>query len=231
MSDSTSGSGDERPTGGFRSPDEEWTPEDAPPGLHTTREPRPEERLPGEPPPAPSAPPTGREGLTADDRTPEDTPEHGSPMPDDGLGAPSSGEVTARETRGTASPDPDAWPVAAGSTAPSRGTTAPGPTTAPAPAGVGAPLLPHDETDRWEQRMRELAAGFVDQPRGVVEEADHALEEIAGRFEEAVERRRRTLRRSWEAAEDRGPGTAADTEQLRLALRDYRDLAGRLLHL
>lgn len=79
--------------------------------------------------------------------------------------------------------------------------------------------------------MRRLAAGFVDEPRTAVEQADHVLEEIAGRFEEAVERRRRTLRRSWEASEDRGPGSDADTEQLRLALRDYRELAGRLLHM
>ncbi|MEU6504909.1 hypothetical protein [Streptomyces sp. NPDC046942] len=139
-------------------------------------------------------------------------------MPDDGLGAPSSGEPTAREAHGTESRGPDAWPAA------------PGAPAAPAPAGTGAPLLSHDETDRWERRMRELAAGFVEEPRGAVEKADHALEEIAGRFEEAVERRRRTLRRSWEASEDRGPGSDADTEQLRLALRDYRDLAERLLH-
>ncbi len=140
-------------------------------------------------------------------------------MPDDGLGAPSSGEPTAREAHGTESRGPDAWPAAPGA-----------PAAAPAPAGTGAPLLSHDETDRWERRMRELAAGFVEEPRGAVEKADHALEEIAGRFEEAVERRRRTLRRSWEASEDRGPGSDAETEQLRLALRDYRNLAERLLH-
>ncbi|MEV6111612.1 hypothetical protein AB0L59_03630 [Streptomyces sp. NPDC052109] len=79
--------------------------------------------------------------------------------------------------------------------------------------------------------MRQLAVGFVDEPRRAVEQADHVLEEIAGRFEEAVDRRRRTLRRSWEASEDRGPGSDTDTEQLRLALRDYRELADRLLHL
>jgi hypothetical protein len=79
--------------------------------------------------------------------------------------------------------------------------------------------------------MRELAAGFAAEPRRVVEEADHLVEEIAGRFDAALRRRRRTLRRSWEASEDRGPGSDADTEQLRLVLRDYRELAGRLLHL
>lgn len=44
------------------------------------------------------------------------------------------------------------------------------------------------------------------------------------------DRRRRTLRNSWETGSgDRA--TATDTEQLRLALRDYRELTERLLHL
>ncbi|AKJ13472.1 hypothetical protein ABB07_26605 [Streptomyces incarnatus] len=162
-------------------------------------------------------------------------------MPEDGLGVPSSGEVTGREAHTTESREPDAWPTAQGGTgAPGTGAAAGGAPApggsgvgepAPAPSGTGAPLLTQDETARWEQRMRQLAVGFVDEPRGAVEQADHVLEEIAGRFEEAVERRRRTLRRSWEASEDRGPGTDTDTEQLRLALRDYQELAGRLLHI
>nr|WP_245235930.1 hypothetical protein [Streptomyces durhamensis] len=150
-----------------------------------------------------------------------------SPMPDDGLGVPSPDERGAREASSAESPAPDTWP-----TAPAPGGRSGGVgETAPAPSGAGAPLLPHDETDRWERRMRQLAAGFVDEPRGAVEEADRALEEIVARFGDAVDRRRRTLRRSWEASEDRGPGSETDTEQLRLALRDYRELAGRLLHL
>ncbi|MER6067500.1 hypothetical protein ABT187_01310 [Streptomyces sp. NPDC001817] len=166
-------------------------------------------------------------------------------MPDDGLGVPSPGDVSARDAHTTDSREPDAWPTGPAGTGAhgsataagagpaagvSRGDSAVG-EAAPAPSGAGAPLLPHEETDHWEQAMRQLAAGFVDEPRGAVEQADHVLEEIAGRFEEAVERRRRTLRRSWEASEDRGPGSDTDTEQLRLALRDYQELAGRLLHL
>ncbi|MEU8031390.1 hypothetical protein AB0C13_22585 [Streptomyces sp. NPDC049099] len=262
MSDRTRDPGDERPTGRFtQPPDEDWTPEDDTAARRRTpREPLAEERLPGEPP-ASTAP--GTEGLTADDRTPEDTFGHppspaGMPgsgagseglrpgtedlaydtgdagpgtrdgMPDDGLGIPSSGEVGTREARSTESPASDTWPAAPGGAPESAGAVG---TAAPAPSGAGAPLLPHEETDRWEQRMRQLAVGFVDEPRAAVEQADQALEEIVARFGEAVARRRRTLRRSWEASEDRGPGTDTDTEQLRLALRDYRELAGRLLHL
>ncbi|GGU77264.1 hypothetical protein GCM10010260_07060 [Streptomyces filipinensis] len=148
-------------------------------------------------------------------------------MPDDGLGVPFPGETGAREASSTESPAPDTWPAAPAPGGRSGGVGE----RAPAPSGAAAPLLPHDETDHWERRMRQLAAGFVDEPRGAVEEADRALEEIVARFGEAVDRRRRTLRRSWEASEDRGPGSETDTEQLRLALRDYRELAGRLLHL
>lgn len=99
-----------------------------------------------------------------------------------------------------------------------------------------SPLLPNDECDQLASRMQHAVAGFVDRPRDAVEEADHVLEELAARFTDAVNTRRRTLRGSWQAAEGRAEGkkgdtaTTADTEQLRLALRDYRELTERLLH-
>ncbi|MFF9703442.1 hypothetical protein ACF1FE_19965 [Streptomyces griseofuscus] len=139
-------------------------------------------------------------------------------MPDDGLGAPAPGDLSGREARTTEGTAPDAWPARAGDGA------------AGASSAAVAPLLPHEETERWEERMRQVAAGFVDRPRAAVEEADRALEEIAARFGEAVTRRRRSLRMSWEDGEERGPANETDTEQLRLAMRDYRDLAERLLH-
>ncbi|MEU5794986.1 hypothetical protein ABZ800_15930 [Streptomyces sp. NPDC047813] len=139
-------------------------------------------------------------------------------MPDDGLGAPSPGDLSGREARTTEGTAPDAWPATAGDGA------------AGASSEAAAPLLPHEETERWEERIRQLAAGFVDRPRAAVEEADRALEEIAARFGEAVTRRRRSLRMSWENGEERSAGNETDTEQLRLAMRDYRDLAERLLH-
>lgn len=53
------------------------------------------------------------------------------------------------------------------------------------------------------------------------------LQEVSERFADAVDQRRRTLRTSWQTTGD----DASDTEQLRLALRDYRELAERLLRL
>ena len=88
------------------------------------------------------------------------------------------------------------------------------------------PLLPHDDTDTFEARLRHAVAGFVDAPNDSVQEADHVLEELAARFTDAVTERRRTLRGSWRT----DGAEAADTERLRLALRDYRELAERLLH-
>ncbi|MCX4880493.1 hypothetical protein [Streptomyces sp. NBC_00847] len=114
-------------------------------------------------------------------------------------------------------------PSASG-TAHHTGTTSTTPTTQ---------LLPHEECDKLELRLRQAVSGFVDGPRDAVEEADHVVEEIAGRFTEALTRRRRTLRMSWQDGEQGersgSPATHPDTEQLRLALRDYRELADRLL--
>lgn len=86
-------------------------------------------------------------------------------------------------------------------------------------------LLPHDESDKFTLRLQHAVTGFVDEPRSAVEEADHVLEEVAARFTEAVTKRRATLHGSWETK------GSDDTERLRLALRDYRELTERLLHL
>nr|WP_237529621.1 hypothetical protein [Streptomyces sp. SID5469] len=96
-----------------------------------------------------------------------------------------------------------------------------------------APFLPHDECDKLSLRLHHAVAGFVDEPRAAVEEADHVLEEVAARFADAVARQRRTLRTSWSAAGESGSGghPTVDTEQLRLTLRDYREMTERLLHM
>ena len=86
-------------------------------------------------------------------------------------------------------------------------------------------LLPHDESDKFTLRLQHAVTGFVDGPRSAVEEAAHVLEEVAGRLTEAVTKRRDTLHSSWESK------GSDDTEQLRLALRDYRELTERLLHI
>ncbi|MFJ8606810.1 hypothetical protein ACIRH0_06415 [Streptomyces sp. NPDC093675] len=93
-----------------------------------------------------------------------------------------------------------------------------------------APMLPRDASDELGMRLQHAVGGFVDNPREAVEEADHVMEEAAARLAEALASRRRTLKASWQDTGD-GPHATADTEQLRLALRDYRATAERLLRM
>lgn len=89
-------------------------------------------------------------------------------------------------------------------------------------------LLPREECDTFELRLQHAVGRFVDRPREAVEEADQVVQEVASRLAEAVSSRRRTLKASWQDTADETHPTA-DTEQLRLALRDYRATAERLL--
>lgn len=98
----------------------------------------------------------------------------------------------------------------------------------------GSRLLADDTCDRLSAQLRQAVAGFVDRPRDAVEEADLVLHEITERLNDALAERRHTLTRNWKAPASGDPkkgdaAPAADTEQLRLALRDYRELAERLL--
>ncbi|MEU8267773.1 hypothetical protein AB0B89_11445 [Sphaerisporangium sp. NPDC049002] len=73
----------------------------------------------------------------------------------------------------------------------------------------------------FQQRWREVQAGFVDDPRDAVERADQLVEEAVT----ALTSRRQGLVDRWKNS-DQG-----DTEQLRLALRDYRSLLEELVGL
>ncbi|MEU4007714.1 hypothetical protein AB0H30_04355 [Streptomyces pseudogriseolus] len=100
--------------------------------------------------------------------------------------------------------------------------------------GAESRLLAADTCDRLSAQLRQAVAGFVDRPRDAVEEADLVLREITERLTDALTERRRGLARNWKTPASGDPGKgdtapAADTEQLRLALRDYRELAERLL--
>ncbi|UXY19546.1 hypothetical protein N8I84_13010 [Streptomyces cynarae] len=91
-------------------------------------------------------------------------------------------------------------------------------------------LLPRDECDKFELRLQHAVGRFVDRPKEAVEEADQVVQEVASRLAEAVSSRRRTLKASWQETGDTAHPTG-DTEQLRLALRDYRATAERLLNM
>ncbi|CAL9437296.1 hypothetical protein SUDANB108_02171 [Streptomyces sp. enrichment culture] len=188
-----------------------------------------------------TAPGTGTSGTAAPrgdeygTGTPGRAAAHGDTL---GTGTPGTGTPGTDATRGEAhgTGRTDAGHTGAGHTgAGHTGTGHTGGSGTPAHgsgSGTHDRLFPHDDSDKYGARLQHAVAGFVDGPRAAVEEADHVLEEIAARFTEAVTERRRTLRRSWQSVEG-GEGrsvSSADTEQLRLALKDYRELAERLLH-
>ncbi|TKK80718.1 hypothetical protein FDA94_35610 [Herbidospora galbida] len=74
-----------------------------------------------------------------------------------------------------------------------------------------------DDID-FDERWRDIKAAFVDDPRESVEKADALIDEAVS----ALAAKRQSLVDQW-----KNSGTN-DTEQLRLALREYRNLFDRL---
>jgi hypothetical protein len=74
-----------------------------------------------------------------------------------------------------------------------------------------------------QRRWHDLQATFVDDPREAVHRADALLDEVVTALTSALTSRSGTLRDRWKNSE------TSDTEQLRLALREYRGLVERLL--
>ncbi|MEU3298011.1 hypothetical protein ABZ722_37595 [Streptomyces longwoodensis] len=98
----------------------------------------------------------------------------------------------------------------------------------PGPAGRHAqgpePLLPSDERDRIVRRLGHAVNTFADAPSEALEEAENAFDEATEALLNALAARRRVLRAGWQ---DRDPET--QSTELRLALREYREITGRLL--
>ncbi|MBV7696084.1 hypothetical protein [Streptomyces sp. TRM70350] len=88
------------------------------------------------------------------------------------------------------------------------------------------PLLPSDEQDKIVLRLRHALNTFADTPREALEEAESAYDEATAQLVNALAERRRVLRAGWQ---DRDPETQSD--ELRLALRQYREITQRLLHI
>ncbi|MBN6053920.1 hypothetical protein JYK22_18410 [Nonomuraea sp. RK-328] len=76
-----------------------------------------------------------------------------------------------------------------------------------------------------QARWRELQAGFVDDPGDAVQRADGLVGEVVEALTSALTSRTGELRQRWSGSDDN------DTEQLRLALREYRTVLERLLAL
>lgn len=86
-------------------------------------------------------------------------------------------------------------------------------------AGTGDVAAPFagDAVERFRARWRELQADFVDDPKRAVSEADDVLDEVMRTLTE----HRQRLASEWKGQ--------TDTEDLRIALREYRSFFDQLL--
>ncbi|MFE7873655.1 hypothetical protein ACFUYE_25320 [Micromonospora humida] len=144
--------------------------------------------------------------------------------------------VTDAAGYGSATPamvDPDATPDGDGSTAAGVGAAgAAGAAAAVAGAadrstGANVPsdaatLFEADAAQGFRDRWRDVQLRFVDDPRGAAGEAQSLVEEAIAALSEALAAQKEKLG-GWQGADE------ADTEQLRVAVRRYRDFLDRVL--
>jgi hypothetical protein len=168
-----------------------------------------------EPPVAdPDAAPDGPHGETTVTEPGEAREELDAPRPAD-----------AEATGITPTPVPAAAPPAdtpapEGLPEPGAAAEAPAATEAPAAAGTSASLVGSLDADGIRGRFLDIQAGFVDEPRQAVEEAGRFVDDLLQQVADALREQRAQLA----GATDEG-----STEDLRLALRAYRQFVDRIL--
>lgn len=84
-------------------------------------------------------------------------------------------------------------------------------------------LLPEAEAAALRSSWDSIQAGFVDEPRRAVEDADQLVAQTMKRLAEMFAEERRGLESQWDRGDD------VSTEDLRIALQRYRAFFGRLL--
>lgn len=85
------------------------------------------------------------------------------------------------------------------------------------------PLFPARDADELRTRWDSIQAGFVDEPRKAVQDADGLVASAMKRLAETFAEERSGLEKQWDRGDD------VSTEDLRVALRRYRSFFGRLL--
>jgi hypothetical protein len=85
------------------------------------------------------------------------------------------------------------------------------------------PLLPREQSERLVGRWQEIQAGFVDEPRESVAQADALVADLMQRLAAGFSNAREGLEAQW------GRGDDVSTEDLRIALTRYRAFFDRLL--
>jgi hypothetical protein len=86
------------------------------------------------------------------------------------------------------------------------------------------PLFKETEIADLRARWGNVQAGFVDEPRRSVEQADQLVATVMQRIAEGFANERSSLEKEWDS------GNNISTEDLRVALQRYRAFFGRLLN-
>jgi hypothetical protein len=84
-------------------------------------------------------------------------------------------------------------------------------------------VLSTDQADRLTVRWQQVQAGFVDEPRESVEQADALVADFMQRLAASFSDERKHLESQWDQGDD------VSTEELRVALTRYRSFFERLL--
>jgi hypothetical protein len=100
-------------------------------------------------------------------------------------------------------------------------TAAPSPAGAPSSAAAASPGSADSPGSISPQRWSEILVSFVDNPRGSVKMAADAVDSAIEEIMASVRARQRALASSWQSSE-------TDTEQLRIALREYRTFGAQV---
>jgi hypothetical protein len=99
-----------------------------------------------------------------------------------------------------------------------------GPREAVAPnADEDVSLMDRDQADSFRKQWDGVQAGFVDDPRGSVEQADRLVDDVVQQLQASFTTARERLEAQW------SQGADASTEDLRVSLRRYRSFFDRLL--
>ena len=97
--------------------------------------------------------------------------------------------------------------------------------TTTTPARTGSASSTRSASERLRGRWQEVQAGFVDEPRQSVTEADQLVGEVLDEVSRVFRDQRSELEAEWSG------NTEPGTEELRQALRRYREFFDRLLSL
>ncbi len=93
------------------------------------------------------------------------------------------------------------------------------------PSGEPSRLFLSDESARFRSRWDSIQTGFVDEPQRAVKQADELVTEVINRLAQVFADERAKLEAKFDAKQHQ----EVSTEDLRLALRQYRTFFDRLL--